>query len=135
MLNRESGLLGVSGHSSDIRDLEACAADGNSRCVLALEMFAQRAADYVAEYANKLGGHLDAIVFTAGIGENAARVRADIISRLHYTNITLDPLRNLNPFSHGGDIALISTPESVVPVYVIRTNEELVIARESVGLK
>lgn len=135
MLNRESGLLGISGHSSDIRDLEACAATGNNRCILALEMFAQRAADYVAEYANKLGGRLDAIVFTAGIGENAARVRADIISRLHYTNITLDPLRNLNPFPAGGDIALISTPESSVAVYVIRTNEELVIARESIGLK
>ncbi|MGZ9761854.1 acetate/propionate family kinase [Mycoplasma sp. 394] len=127
LLNKKSGLLGVSGVSSDMRDVRN-AADSNPQARFALDLYAQKIADYTAIYANKIGYHLDALVFTAGVGENSAATRQDIVDRLFFKKIKLDKTLNEGPIS---DYQLISTPDSEVKVYVIRTNEELVIARNA----
>lgn len=132
LLNKKSGLLGISGVSSDLRDITTQALNGHSQSQLAIDMFAQRCANYVAEYANKLGGSVDGIVFTAGIGENSAEMRQAICDLLFFQKVELDPELNSQPFSEEfSDLRKISTPNSEVAVFVIRTNEELVIARES----
>ncbi|WP_406613960.1 acetate/propionate family kinase [Mycoplasma corogypsi] len=131
MLNKESGLLGVSGISSDMRDLRGLAKEGNLDAEFAIELFAQKVADYTANYANKIGGKPEAIVFTAGIGENDFSIRKRIISKLFFRNIEICDQRNEADFT---DYKLISTDNSEVPVYVIRTNEELLIARNAVML-
>lgn len=132
LLNKKSGLLGISGVSSDLRDITTQALNGHSQSQLAIDMFAQRCANYVAEYANKLGGSVDGIVFTAGIGENSAEMRQAICDLLFFQKVELDPELNSQPFSEEfPDLRKISTPNSEVAVFVIRTNEELVIARES----
>ncbi|TDV24168.1 acetate kinase [Mycoplasmopsis mustelae] len=129
VLNKKSGLLGVSGVSSDMRDVrEAAFKQNNNQAQFALDLYAQKIADYIAMYANKIGCHLDALVFTAGVGENAAGVREDIVKKLSFKNIKLDQVKNEGPI---GEYQLISTPDSEVKVYVIRTNEELVIARNA----
>ncbi|WP_117274966.1 acetate/propionate family kinase [Mycoplasmopsis edwardii] len=131
ILNKQSGLLGVSGISSDMRDLRSKADEGNQDAIFALDLFSQKIADYTSIYFNKIGGNPDAIVFTAGIGENGAAIREEIVSKLFFRKIKLD--KDLN-WGKIGDYKLISTPDSEVPVYVIRTNEELVIARNSVNI-
>ncbi|WBP84127.1 acetate/propionate family kinase [Mycoplasmopsis edwardii] len=131
ILNKQSGLLGVSGISSDMRDLRSKADEGNQDAIFALDLFSQKIADYTSIYFNKIGGNPDAIVFTAGIGENGAAIREEIVSKLFFRKIKLD--KDLN-WGKIGDYQLISTPDSEVPVYVIRTNEELVIARNSVNI-
>ncbi|MGX9340831.1 acetate/propionate family kinase [Mycoplasma sp. 128] len=129
ILNKESGLLGVSGISSDMRDLEAKQlVDPNAR--FALDLFAQKVADYLAVYLNKIANKPDAIVFTAGIGENDPLTRQNIINRIHSYNVKLSEA-NTQKFD---DYILISTPDSEIPVYVIRTNEELVIATDAKNL-
>lgn len=130
-LNKKSGLLGVSGISSDMRDVTEAAAKGNQRAKFALDLFAQKIADYTAMYANKLGKKLDAIVFTAGIGENAANVRENVVDRLNFKNIIIDQKLNYGKI---GEYQLISSLESEVKVFVIRTNEELLIAQHAIKL-
>jgi acetate kinase len=128
-LNKKSGVLGISGVSSDFRDIQAAAEEGNERADLAINMFCYRVKKYIGEYAAVMDG-VDAVVFTAGVGENDGRVRAEVCSYLGYLGITVDVEANK---LRGADI-MISTPDSKVKVYVIPTNEELVIARETVAL-
>ena len=129
MLNKKSGVHGVSGISSDFRDLTAGAEAGNNRAKVAIEMFAYRVAKYVGSYVAAMNG-VDAIAFTAGIGENVCHVREKVCAYLEYLGITLDKEAN----AIRGEEVLISTPDSKVKVYVVPTNEELAIARETVAL-
>ncbi len=127
MLNKESGLLGVSGVSSDFRDVLAAANDGNERAKLALDIYVRRVIAYIGRYFIALGG-ADAIAFTAGIGENSAWARKEIISLVaDALEIVIDDEANEN----GSGERLITKPESKIKVYVIPTNEELMIARDT----
>ena len=130
VLNKKSGVEGISGVSSDFRDLCAAADEGNERAKLALDMFSYRVAKYVGSYVAAMNG-VDVIAFTAGIGENTPSVRADVCSYLGYLGVELNDA--LNQEVHG-DEKKISTGDSKVLVYVIPTNEELAIARETVAL-
>ena len=130
-LNKKCGVAGVSGVSSDFRDLCAGAEDGNERCALALEMFAYQTKKFVGSYAAVMGG-LDCIVFTAGIGENTPTVRADVCHGLEFLGVRFDDKANL--MKNDGTIRVISAKDSKVAVLVISTNEELVIARETAEL-
>ena len=129
ILNKKSGVEGVSGVSSDFRDLEAAAKAGNKRAELAIDVFAYRVAKYVGAYTAAMNG-VDNIVFTAGIGENCSFVRTKICSYLGYLGITIDEEAN----GKRGEEIVISTPDSKVKVLVVPTNEELAIARETVAL-
>ena len=129
VLNKKSGVEGISGVSSDFRDLEEAADNGNARAALAIDVFAYRVAKYVGAYTAAMNG-VDNIVFTAGIGENAGLVRTKVCSYLGYLGITIDEEAN----GKRGDDIVISTPDSKVTVCVIPTNEELAIARETVAL-
>jgi acetate kinase len=129
MLNKKSGVHGVSGISSDFRDLAAGAEAGNKRAQIAIEVFAYRVAKYVGSYAAAMNG-VDAIAFTAGIGENDSSIRAKVCEYLGYLGIQLDAEAN----KKRGEEIEISTPDSKVKVLVIPTNEELAIARETVAL-
>ena len=130
-LNKKSGMLGVSGVSSDFRDLTAASAEGNYRARLALDMFNYSCKKYVGAYMAALGG-LDCVVFTAGVGENTKSVRSAILSGMEAFGIKLD--ENRNDFVGDGEIHEISSADSKVKVLVIPTNEELVIARETAEL-
>ena len=125
-LNKKSGYLGVSGISSDSRDIEDAAAEGNERAILAQDMYVEKIVNYIAEYYLELGG-ADAIVFTAGVGENSAKTRAAIVDRLAPLGIKLDSEAN----NVRGEERLISTPDSTVKVYIIPTDEEVMIARDT----
>ena len=127
-LNKKCGMLGVSGVSSDFRDLTAAKAEGNDRARLALDMFAYACKKYVGAYMAALGG-LDCIVFTAGVGENTPAVRKAVLSNLEAFGIELDD--EANGQKNDGTIHEISSKKSKVKVLVIPTNEELVIARET----
>lgn len=129
MLNKHSGLLGISGAASDMREIEAAAEQGDEDAALALEMFTYRIRKYIGAYAAALDG-VDAIAFTAGIGEHSPRVREDVCAGLGYLGVELD--REANRQAKGE--ALISTPSSRVAVYVIPTDEEVVIARDTVAV-
>ena len=126
VLNKKSGVLGISGVSSDFRDLEAAAEEGNGRAKLALDMFDYSVAKVVGSYAAAMNG-VDAVIFTAGVGENAPTTRAGICSYLGYLGAELDEEAN----SKRGDDRCISKPGSKVQLWVIPTNEELVIARDT----
>lgn len=126
ILNKKSGVLGVSGVSSDFRDLDAAAAEGNDRAQLALDMFHYWVAKVVGSYVAAMNG-VDAIIFTAGVGENSKSSRAAIAKYFGYLGVTIDPEAN----SKRGEDIMISTPDSKVKVFVIPTNEELVIARDT----
>ena len=127
-LNKESGVYGLSGVSSDFRDLAKAAAEGHRRAILALDVFIYRIQKYIGAYAAALGG-VDTLVFTAGIGENDAKMRKDILTGMQWLGIQLDDEANQQRGEHK-----ISAPDSKVEVWVIPTNEELVIARETVRL-
>ena len=130
MLNKKSGVYGLSGGvSSDFRDLGEAAAAGNDKAQLALDAFAYRVAKYVGAYAAAMNG-VDAIAFTAGVGENDADTRKAILSRLTFLGLELDEEAN----KKRGEDYIISTPDSKVTVCVIPTNEELAIARETLAL-
>lgn len=129
VLNKKSGLLGMSGISSDMRDLEDAAAEGNEDAKNAREALAYGIAKYVGGYVAAMNG-VDAIIFTAGIGENDNLVREDICSYFKYLGVTIDKEANKK---RGEDI-VISTPDSKVKVAVIPTNEELAICRDTVAL-
>ena len=128
-LNKKCGMLGVSGLSSDFRDLSAAAEGGNYRAKLALNMFAYATKKYIGAYAAALNG-VDAIVFTAGIGENDDQVRAAALKDMEYLGVKLDAKKNSS--CPRGEIAEIQAKDSKVKILVIPTNEELVIARETV---
>ncbi len=128
-LNKESGVYGLSGVSSDFRDLAKAAAEGHERAQLALDVFIYRIQKYIGAYTAALGG-VDTMVFTAGIGENDAKMRKDILSGMEWLGIKLAEEAN----SCRGEEKKISAPDSKVEVWVIPTNEELVIARETVRL-
>ncbi len=128
-LNNESGLKGVSLRSSDMRDIVKGVLELDKHCMLALKLYAKRVCDYIGSYYILLGG-CDAIVFTAGIGENSQVARKAIIDRLYALGITLDDEKN----KVMGEECLISTPESKIKVFVIPTNEEVVIARDTLRL-
>lgn len=130
-LNKESGVLGISGVSSDFRDLEAAAAEGNERAQLALDIFAYSIKKYIGAYAAAMGG-LDCVVFTAGIGENNPYIRQKACEGLEFLGIKIDNEKNL--YAKKGKEGEISTVDSTVKVLVIPTNEELMIARETVEL-
>ena len=125
ILNKKSGVMGISGVSSDFRDL-AAAADTNPRAKLALEKFYYDVKKSIGAYAAAMGG-VDAIVFTAGIGENGVDDRAHLCEGLEYMGVKIDPARN----AERADEHLISTDDSKVKVFVIATNEELTIARDT----
>lgn len=126
ILNKKSGILGISGVSSDFRDVEAAAKDGNKRADIALEMFYYRVAKYVGSYVAAMNG-VDTLVFTAGLGENSSYTREVICRYLTYLGIELSEEEN----SKRGTAHKISTDNSKVSVFVIPTNEELVIARDT----
>ena len=129
VLNKKSGLEGISGLSSDFRDLTAGAKEGNKRAIAAIEVFCYRVAKYVGSYVAAMNG-VDAIAFTAGIGENVGLVREKVCSYLGYLGIALDAEAN----AKSGDDCVISAADSKVKVAVIPTNEELAICRETVAL-
>ncbi len=125
-LNKKSGVLGISGISSDFRDLERSALEGNKRAKLALDIFYYRIRGQIAAYAAHMGG-VDAIIFTAGIGENSITTRKECLKGLEFLGVEIDDERN----NIRGEIAKISNDKSKVKVYVIPTNEELMIANET----
>ncbi len=129
ILNKESGLLGISGVSSDSRDIDKGMAEGNSRCFLARKMFVRRVIDYIAKYYFEMNG-VDAIVFTAGIGENSSLTRAAILDGLKVLGIKIDEESNK---TRATEIKL-SSAESLIPCYIIPTNEELMIALDTYNL-
>jgi acetate kinase len=126
LLNKESGVLGISGVSSDFRDIETAANAGNDRAALAIEIFCYRVKKYIGEYAAVMGG-LDAVIFTAGIGENNPLVRAKVLKDMEFMGIDIDWKKN----SVTGKQIDISMPDAKVKTLVIPTNEELAIARET----
>ena len=129
MLNKKSGVLALSGVSSDFRDIETAANQGNEDCRLALDKFAYEVRKYIGAYAAALGG-VDCIVFTAGVGENSSSMRASICDGLEYLGVKLDAEKN----KLRGEEVIISTPDSKVTVWVIPTNEELMIAQDTAAL-
>ena len=126
-LNKQSGVLGITGISSDMRDVENAAQEGNKRAKLALEMYDYRIKKYIGAYAAALGG-VDAIVFTAGVGENQTGTREQACAGLEFLGIKIDKAKNAT--IHGEE-AIISTPDSKVKVVVVPTDEEIVIARDT----
>lgn len=125
LLNHEAGLKGISGISSDMRDILAQAAAGNDRAQLALDIFVRNIVRYIGQYVAEMGG-VDAIIFTAGIGENSAPIRKLVLDRLAYMGIKLDSAAN----EHLNGDCVISTPDSAVTALRVKTNEELMIARD-----
>ena len=126
ILNKKSGVLGISGVSSDFRDIEKAAGEGNERAQLALDSYFKRVKKYIGAYWAVMGG-VDAIVFTAGLGENSIESRAEICADMQEMGLEIDHERN----NVRGKEALISTDASKVKVFCIPTNEELVIARDT----
>ena len=129
VLNKQSGLLGISGVSSDSRDIEEGIKNGNERCILAQEMYVKRIVEYIAKYYVLLGG-CDAIVFTAGVGENSISTRKEILDKLAVLGIKVDEEAN----NVRGEERKITTDDSTVPAYIIPTNEELMIAKDTYSL-
>lgn len=129
MLNKKSGMLALSGVSSDFRDLEDGAASGNENCRLALDKFAYEVAKYVGAYAAALNG-IDVLTFTAGVGENGVATRKAVCDYLSFMGVEIDPEKNN---TRGKEIC-ISTPNSKVQVWVVPTNEELMIAQDTAEL-
>ena len=128
-LNKKSGLLGISGVSSDSRDIEDGVKEGNERCALAQKMYVRKIVNYIAQYYVELGG-CDILVFTAGLGENAIDFRASVLTRLAPLGIIFDPDKN----NFRGETREISHKDSPTKIYVIPTNEELMIALETLRI-
>ena len=129
MLNQESGLYGISGVSRDVRDIEASAQEGNEKAILALNQYKYSVAGFIAKYVMAMQG-VDVITFTAGVGENQSGIRAGICKYLEYMGVKIDNERN----SIKGEEVKISSDDSKIQVWVIPTNEELVIARDTLRL-
>lgn len=129
IFNKKSGLLGISGVSSDSRDIENGIKEGNERCILAQDMYVQKIANYIAMY-NNLLNNADVIVFTAGVGENSVQTRQMIVDKIHSLGVSLD--KELN--NCRGVLRKISNKDSRIPVYIVPTNEELMIAKDTYEL-
>ena len=129
VLNKKSGLLGVSGVSSDCRDIEDGIKAGNERCKLAIDKLVQTVVNYIAQYYVELGG-IDCLCFTAGIGENGPDVREAICEKLSCLGITIDVSKN----NFRGELREISKDGADIKVYVVPTNEELMIAKDTLAL-
>jgi acetate kinase len=130
MLNKHSGLVGISGVSNDMRELLEAEAKGHERAKLAIDMFCYRLRKYIAAFAGAMGG-MDAVVFTGGIGENAPAVRERALAGLEFMGLRLDPDKNAAAVGREADVSLEGAP---VRTLVIPTNEELIIARDTVRL-
>ena len=130
LFNKHSGVLGISGISSDMRDIEHAIADGNERAKLALDMYEYRIKKYIGSYAAALGG-VDVIVFTGGVGENQSSSREYVCEGLGFMGVKID--NELNAKSHGNEV-LLSTPDSTVKVVVIPTDEEYMIASDTLEI-
>ena len=128
MLNKESGMLGISGVSSDFRDIDAKIGEKHKRSILAHYLYVNSIVGYIAKYYVELGG-VDAICFTAGVGENAPHIRRMVIDRLSCLGIKLD--KEKNEEMRFGKEGLISKEDSTVACYVIPTDEEVMIARDT----
>ena len=128
-LNKKSGVAGISGVSSDFRDLEAAAADGNARAQLALDMFVYGVKKYIGAYAAAMGG-IDMIVFAGGVGENDIAVRASILEGLEFLGVKFDASKN----NFRGEEQVISADDSKVTAIVVPTDEEMMIARDTYEL-
>ncbi|BBK77459.1 MULTISPECIES: acetate kinase [Clostridium] len=131
ILNKKSGVLGVSGIGTDFRDIRAAAEKNNERALLTMDIYGYQIKKQIGAYAAAMGG-LDAVVFTAGIGEHAPEVRIRALTNMEFLGIDIDSAKNDN--QNIGDGMEISTPDSKVKLYVIPTNEELMIAEETLGL-
>ncbi|MDY2618134.1 MAG: acetate kinase [Oscillospiraceae bacterium] len=129
MLNKKSGVLGISGVSSDFRDLEGAAEKGNKRAALAIEVFEYRVRKMIGEYAAAMGG-VDAVIFTAGVGENSPELREEFVKGLEFMGITIDPEKN----KVRGEERIVSKDGAPVKVLVIPTNEELMIAMDTMEI-
>lgn len=129
LLNKKSGVLGVSGVSSDMRELEAAVAEGNPKAILAEKMYFYRIKKYIGAYAAALGG-VDVILFTGGVGENQASCRAGVCKGLEFMGVKLDAEKN----KVRGEEAIISAADSKVKVVVIPTDEELLIASDTMDI-
>lgn len=127
MVNKESGLAGVSGVSSDMREITAAAKQGNEKAILSLEMYEQRITKYVGAFAAEMGG-VDIIVFTGGVGEHQSSTRANVCKPLRFMGVEIDDAAN---DANNGDDGIISTPNSAVKVVVIPTDEEYMIAKDT----
>ncbi|RLD76778.1 MAG: acetate kinase [Bacteroidetes bacterium] len=130
LINKHSGMLGITGVSSDMREIEKEAKEGNDRAQLGLDMYSYRIKKYIGAYAAAMGG-IDMLIFTGGIGENADMVRKGITDGLSFLGIDLDENKNIGL---RGEDAIISTDESRVKVMVVPTNEEYVIANDTLGI-
>lgn len=130
LLNKKSGLAGITGVSSDMREVFAAAEAGNKRCQLALQMYAYRVKKYVGAYAAIMGG-VDVILFTGGVGENQSDFRENVCAGLEFIGASVDKEKNMTVH---GEEAIISTPDSKVKVCVIPTDEELMIAKDTMAL-
>ena len=127
MVNKESGLAGISGVSSDMREITAAANQGNEKAILSLEMYEQRITKYVGAFAAEMGG-VDIIVFTGGVGEHQSSTRANVCNPLRFMGVEIDDAAN---DANNGDEGIISTPNSAVKVVVIPTDEEYMIAKDT----
>ena len=130
LVNKHSGLLGISGVSSDMREIRAAIAEGNEKAKLAYDIFAYRIKKYIGAYAAALGG-ADVLIFTGGIGENAFYLREVVCKDLAFLGIEIDTEKNSKTF---GEEAIISTPESKITVMVVPTDEEYMIASDTMGI-
>ena len=130
LLNKHSGLLGISGISSDMREIESAAAEGDERAALSIKMFNYRIKKYIGSYAAAMGG-VDILVFTGGIGENGCEIRENICSNLEFFGIEFDKNRNTDA---RGKETIISKEGSKVTVVVVPTNEEFVIASDTCNI-
>jgi len=128
VMNKESGVYGLSGISSDLRDIEQAASEGNHRAEVSLKIFSNRIHGYIGQYAAEMNG-VDAIIFTAGVGENSDVIRERILRGLEFMGVYWDP--SWNNGARGKEL-FINYPHSPVKVIIIPTNEELVIARDTV---
>ena len=129
IFNKKSGLLGVSGISSDMRDVEDAAAEGHARAKTSLEMYEYRIVKYIGAYAAAMNG-VDVILFTAGVGENGKEVRESICNKITYLGVDFDASKN----EFRGEEREITTENSKVKVFCVPTNEELMIARDTMTL-
>ena len=129
VLNKKSGMLGLSGFSSDLRDIEQAEEEGNHRAEVAMDVFVSRIHKYIGSYAARMKG-VDAIIFTAGIGENSALIRERVLEGLEFMGVYFDPKRN----DIRGEEAFINFPHSPVKIIVIPTDEEVMIARDVVRI-
>lgn len=127
MVNKESGLAGISGVSSDMREITVAAKQGNEKAILSLEMYEQRITKYVGAFAAEMGG-VDIIVFTGGVGEHQSSTRANVCNPLRFMGVEIDDAAN---DANNGDEGIISTPNSAVKVVVIPTDEEYMIAKDT----